>query len=70
VHKKQQKIIFKQTCKHLEYLNNEFIDKDDKSGSDALLTSLVYSSILSLSSFKKYSRKREQPTRAFKGKLW
>jgi hypothetical protein len=69
MHKKQQKTIFKQTHKHLEYLNNKFIDKDNESGSDALSTSLVYSSIPSLLSPKKCSYKREQPTRVFKGKL-
>jgi hypothetical protein len=69
VYKKQWKITSKQTYKHLKYLNDEFIDKDDESGSDTLLTSLVYSSIPSLSSPKKCSCKREQPTRVFKGKL-
>jgi hypothetical protein len=69
VHKKQQKTISKQTCKHLEYLDDEFINKDNKSGSDALLTLLVYSSIPNLLSLKKCSRKKEQSTRVFKGKL-
>jgi hypothetical protein len=68
-YKKQRKIIFKQTCKHLKYLNNEFINKDNKSGSDASSTSLTYSSIPSLSSPKKYSCKKKQPIRVFKGKL-
>jgi hypothetical protein len=59
VYKKQQKTIFKQTCKHLEYLDNKFINKDNESGSDALLILLAYSSILSLLSPKKYSCKKE-----------
>jgi hypothetical protein len=49
----------KQTRKHLEYSDNEFIDKDNESGSDNLLTLLAYSSIPSLLSSKKCSRKRE-----------
>ena len=49
----------KQTCKYLEYLDNKFINKDDESGSDTLLTLSVYSSIPSLSSPKKRSHKRE-----------
>jgi hypothetical protein len=30
--------MFKQTYKHLEYSDNKFINKDDKSGSNALST--------------------------------
>ena len=45
----------KQTYKHLKYLDNKFINKDSESGSNALSTLLVYSSILSLLSPKKYS---------------
>ena len=37
----------KQTPKHLEYLDNKFVNKNTKSKSDALLTLLAYSSILS-----------------------
>jgi len=53
-----------------KYSDNKFIDKDTKSKSDALSTSSVYSSIPSLSGWKKCRHKREQPARAFKGKLW
>ena len=62
--------MFKQTHKCLKYSDNEFVDKDNKSGSDALLTLSVYSSIPDLLSLKKCSCKREQPIRASKGKLW
>jgi len=51
--------MFKQTCKYLKYLDNEFINKDTKSKSDALSTSLAYNNILSLLGRKKYSYKRE-----------
>ena len=68
-YKKQQKTTSKQTHKHLEYSNNKFINKDNKSGSNASSTLSAYSSIPDLLSPKKHSHKREQPTRASKGKL-
>ena len=68
-HKKRRKTASKQTRKHSEYSDNEFVDKDAESESDASSTSSAYSSIPSLSGWKKRSRKREQPARASKGKL-
>jgi len=61
--------MFKQTYKHLKYLNNKFVNKNTKSKNNALLTLLVYNSILSLLGRKKYSYKREQFTKIFKNKL-
>jgi len=51
--------VFKQTHKYLKYLDDKFVNKDTESKSNTLLTSLAYSSILSLLGRKKRSYKRE-----------
>ena len=50
-----------------KYLDNKFINKNSKNRSNALSILLIYSSILSLLSLKKYNCKIEQPTRGIYG---